>query len=340
MSAVAMSNLVPVNPTEIVRKSWAEQHPTVAKVLKFISIIVSVGLLIAAPVGALVAGTIVALSFAAAGIAAVALSLLLIKQTEGLVLLSSKKLCKKLEKKTDAAMKKVPYFTHGEVRNRFPTILCPKNTVVKIGEQPFHANWVGEGIMQRKMIVAQSPLPEDSSLFWQTVFNTDGRIVDLATESDQKIGWVTKYYPEEGQEEMHGAVRVKCISRNQNMRVFEVESGGVVKTINRYRYPTLLEGDVLVSLKGLVNRTKELVETPENPLIVVCPSGVACSAMIAVAFALEEQVANQTITKSNLDEKLIDLIVHFRKERGEAFIQTGEQLEIMRKYARTLLGIP
>lgn len=338
MSAVAMRNQI--HPTEIVRKTWAEQHPTVAKVLKVISIIVSVGLLIAAPIGALVAGTVVAVSFAAAAIAAVALSILLIKQTEGLTHLSSKKLWKKLEKKTDDAMKKVPYFTHGEVRNRFPTILCPKNTVVKIGEQPFHANWVGEGVMERKMIVAQSPLPEDSSLFWQTVFATDGGIVDLSTESDQKIGWVTKYYPEPDQEEMHGAVRVKCISRNHNMREFEVESGGERKTIKRFRYPTLLDADVLVSLKGVVTITKELVETPRNPLIVVCPSGVACSAMIAVAFALEEQVANQTITKANLNEKLIDLIVHFRKERGESFIQTEGQLEIMRKYAKALLGIP
>ncbi len=241
--------------------------------------------------------------------------------------------------KIAAQLQGIGYLGPNEVNHRYVNVAYARDTAVTVRGKLYPANRVGEGIAVRKMIATQAPLPADFEAFWQMVFDKDGAIIDLTTPQDVNDGKADKYYPDLNQNPSEfGSVKVKCTKiEKKNFREFEVECGGVTKTIRRLRVTDVPDGTA-PDLNVLRNILTTIKDNYPDQLVIHCSAGIGRTGIVIAGLTLEEAVANGTVTLANLDEKLTDLVAALRKQREPGFVSTDDQLELLRQYGRSLLG--
>ncbi len=74
-----------------------------------------------------------------------------------------------------------------------------------------------------------------------------------------------------------------------------------------------------------------------NRSVVHCRAGVGRSGTFAMANFIKDAVANGEITKANVKDKLNEMIIHGRTQRGMAFVQQDVQLNLLIRYTLKLL---
>lgn len=235
------------------------------------------------------------------------------------------------------------YLTEEQVNHRFHNILCPADTAVSVGTNYLHANWVGRDITSRLLIASQAPLKKDYEIFWKAIFENHATIFDLTTLSDQKKG-VTKYYPSEVEEtERYGSMQVKLLKKSENVHTYQIKDIQTkeTKTITRVHYDCWKDFDAVSpkDLHQLAQLVKTLSPNPENLTWIHCRAGVGRTGTLTVALILKEQIQLGNITRENLENSLISLIILLRKQRGSYFVQQPVQLELLRNYAFFLLDL-
>lgn len=254
------------------------------------------------------------------------------------------RLWSRIEKETAAQLKSLEFLSREDLNHRFLNIRCPKKTVVALSGQYLHANKVGEGVTQRSFVASQAPMPADYAMFWQVIFEEESTIFDLTTMRDQLDGGVTKYYPEQLNEPLQfGSISVKLIKESDRTYTYQMENveTGVVKNINRFHYRDWIDfGAVsLPALDLLVQEVETLSPNPKNLLWIHCRAGVGRTGTLITALVLKEKIKSGEIKKENLDDSIQDIIIKLRKQRSPFFVQQPEQLELLRKYANSLLMI-
>ena len=113
------------------------------------------------------------------------------------------------------------------------------------------------------------------------------------------------------------------------------------RTIMRYRFPTWKDDEVLP-----LNTFKEIVDMVDDqefclgdrPVLVHCHAGVGRTGCVIAAIFLKEKIFNGEITKENFFEKLQELILELRKQRGPLFVQKEGQFNLLCTYGQDLLA--
>jgi protein tyrosine phosphatase len=258
-----------------------------------------------------------------------------------------KDLWARLEERTSLELKEVNYLTDSEVKCRFSDILCPRKTAISVGrfslnkeEEIYylHANEVGGGFSRRKWIASQAPLEEDYASFWEAVFQRNAVIVDLTTEEDQEGG--LKYYPETLNESVdYDLFSVEWTGGGDGSECIYIvqDANGEQREIRRFHYSNWKDFEE-ISCFELNLLVQEVGKLASSPVIWVHDSvGVGHAGVLITAAILREKIQAGEITKQNLENSLIDLILGLRKQRGPRFIEGEGQLLFLRNYALSLI---
>lgn len=235
-----------------------------------------------------------------------------------------------------------------QVMSRFPDIMCPKETVVKVDGTYLHANHIQTKETPIQFIAAQAPLQTDHYLFWKAVFDGDYSIIDLTNPKDKIVAYspveITKKITVENfviDCEAISSNRIKNgqISYKYNIRDTKT---GEEKSIVRLHFNEWPDHGV-ITIQQLENilalfESEDLDEKLSEKVIVHCRAGVGRTGTIITAQIMKEKIARKEVTRENLDQQLISLIVELRKSRGDFFVQREEQFALVRAYALSLLG--
>lgn len=250
----------------------------------------------------------------------------------------------RLNRETNSQLKGIKFFSVDKVPHRFPDdVFCPAATSIWAEGRPMHANRVGEGITNRMFIASQAPLVEDYERFWSAAFAHSATIIDLTTKEDETKGGVTKYYPDQlGKTVKYGSMLVTLDKMKNNLFLYKVKDTriGVTRDILRYRYDSWMDFTAvnLPTLQQLVKKVKQLAPKDNKIVWLHCRAGIGRTGTLIAALILEEKIQSGEITKSNLEDQLVKLIVSLRKQRGPGFVQRKEQLDLLRQFAYSILG--
>jgi len=329
-------------------RNWVQEHPTTVKILKIAGLILGIGLLLSLPFASSSLGAVVAGGLAAVGATAIVASLLLFachpKTAASPVERPIADLWGELGQKTEVQEQGLEFLPAKDLNHRFANVFCPQKTAILVGERYLHANRVGEGIAQRSFVATQAPLEQDYAIFWKAIFENGSTIFDLTTIDDQTKNGVTKYYPDQLNETMkYGSMSVKLVEINDRTYTYQIENTETrtVKNSKRYHYANWMDLSAvsLPILRELVQAVETLSPDPKEPTWIHCRAGVGRTGTLITALVLKEKMKRGEISKANLDASLVDVLIKLREQRGPIFVQTQQQLDLLRRYAESLMAV-
>lgn len=228
------------------------------------------------------------------------------------------------------------------LRSRFPGIGCEPETMVQTeAGARLHANFMGKGVSDRRLIASQYPyadvLAGGGETFWSAVYEQSAAIVDLTGPRDL----MQPYYPSEEQKEfVYPALQVAWISTQDKLSVYRVTpQGKEPRYIARMHYDTWPDYGVipLEELQELIRRVTFMVPNPNDPIWVHCRAGIGRTGTLVTALILKDQNNRKELKRENLGEQLISIILQLRSQRNFYFVQTQEQFKLLFDYALSLL---
>jgi protein tyrosine phosphatase len=247
-------------------------------------------------------------------------------------------LWKVLEERTESELKQTDYLSAKLVKHRFHDIRCPKKTAISVQNLYLHANYVGNSD-QPKFIASQAPLKEEVSLFWKASMQEKVPVIfDLTTEKDCGL---EPYHPINLNESVYleGLKWITLTKVEGDIHTYRIGNIFSTTTIQRCHYKDWKDFSAISvdSLKTLIEKVQPYSNS-KFPIWVHCRAGVGRTGTLITAITLKEKIQQGKITKENLDKKLIDLILGFRKQRGPSFVQQQAQFDLLYKYAQSLLN--
>jgi len=229
-----------------------------------------------------------------------------------------------------AATGEIDYELTTNVRPRFSNIPCPKETVVKVGDRSIHANWVKmpDG---RTYIASQAPITVDFGVFWKAAFENNGFIVDITTLRDG----ISPYFPLGGREfyETGSVEYVNSQEMGEHLTLFtyKVQIDGNTKQVQRLHFSGWKDFDVtdmgqLIEITKIIDKKMGVGKVP----IVHCRAGVGRTGTLISTLALRNMEKQGLLSQGNINETFKDVVMTGRRCRGPGFIQTEEQLEVVK----------
>lgn len=232
---------------------------------------------------------------------------------------------------------KIEYLNSEEVPGRFSQLGCPKATAICINNHYLHANRVGEGVSSKVYIASQAPIPVSFELFWRSAC-IHGSIIDLTKKA------IPEYYPEIiGEAVDFGVIQVTLLRKEEvnllNFYYYNVMDAVTKQTrqIERIHFMHWIDlcaidvNDLMILVDNLRAISRE--EIP----CVHCVAGVGRTGTLITATILKEKIDNHEIKAEDLAERLLDLIIKLREQRGKYFVETKEQFELLLRYGSELL---
>lgn len=225
---------------------------------------------------------------------------------------------------------------------RFGNIYCPIDTHVKIeGESDryyLHANHVTlEG---RHFIAAQYPLLPKQ--FWQ-VCKESRLIVDLTNNGDMNKGLIAYasdgevVFEEEGfrVERIEMGEMAELEASHYSYMIMDYCSPGKCDYVKRLHYKAWPDfgGVSPQDLDHLVDSINKEEDSPligsKQSVVIHCRAGVGRTGTIIVASVLKPLILAGIVTPSNLKEKMAEIILEGRRQRGPMFVQSPDQLQAL-----------
>ncbi len=233
----------------------------------------------------------------------------------------------------------IPCHAFQTLHHTYADILCPIVTSISKGRQLIHANRVGKDLCDRDLVASQAPAPCDYNLFWQIIYDKNYTIIDLTRPGDN----IQPYYPRiVNQPLMYGNLEIKLIAVDEFTRTYVIrdtlnESKQATKIINRYHFDQWEDFRAvdISTLAGLIDLL--CGKFKDNPIWAHCRAGVGRTGTLFAGYILKSLIEKEYLTIENLDDELLNLILELRKDRGPLFVQQQAQLNLLRRYAISLL---
>jgi protein tyrosine phosphatase len=225
---------------------------------------------------------------------------------------------------------------------RFRDILPMLKTIVVVDDKVVLGNFVGEGISPYTFIAAQAPKGPGISAFWHAAFKYSKTIFDLTSITDTmpggKLGPLD-CYPEKSGRFDDIEVTLKSHKSQDIFQIYKYKlkiahEEKVIKRVRFSGWPDL--GVILVeTLEKIVDMMLSKIAKGEV-LIVHCGAGVGRSGVGIIAAILKEKISSGEITLENLEQKVEEILLKLRDQRGPFFVTTSEQLELVMEYATSI----
>lgn len=232
---------------------------------------------------------------------------------------------------------------------RFTNIECPKETHVPVDVLPegeigdyLHANHVKLG--GRHFIAAQYPIFPES--FWK-VCKDSRLIIDLTNQADMNKGLFAyaqdntiafsgdtlQVYREKKKEidKLNATHYLYKIKENNSSK----EEISVMERLHYKAWPDF-GGINAEDLDALVDQINQNPTNSDLPVVVHCRAGVGRTGTIIVASVLKPMILAGTVTPFNLKEKMGEIILEGRKQRGPMFVQSYDQLQALCEWCNVL----
>ncbi|NGX43134.1 MAG: Tyrosine-protein phosphatase YopH [Chlamydiae bacterium] len=259
-----------------------------------------------------------------------------------------------------------------EVISRFSDISCPRETAVEVFVEGcpkyLHANFVDlrptdfpaetQSLLGDKAITShiatQAPKDGTYESFWKAALENTNVIVDLTNTGDRSKG-VREYFPcnvaggtPEVGERKFGDITVTCVQRKElknNVTVFQYHvndnTTGEGREITRIHYlgwPDRGVADIehLEYLRAVEEHISGKYHEP-RPSFVHCRAGVGRTGAYITSSALREMAKNRVLTADNQFEVINSLILQGREARGKVFVQTHQQLHMIRAFSQNII---
>ncbi|MDF2577352.1 MAG: putative tyrosine-protein phosphatase [Chlamydiales bacterium] len=240
---------------------------------------------------------------------------------------------------------------------RFDNIRCPRETILKLeaSGQYLHANRINLTECSPLRVATQAPLSITKGLFWEIILQEKSLlIVDLTMphEVDLKESPIHIYYPEIGQTlELPNGLFIQHLTEESFIdedRIILAQYKIYTKNkekehiLSRFHFQTWPDRQAITahSLAKIVSyihkiETSSQIHTP-GPTFVHCRAGISRTASVLIALALYDLHLNEQLTSTNIQERLDELILNGRKQRGEVFIAEPCKLPPLIEYAYKL----
>ncbi|WP_461536414.1 tyrosine-protein phosphatase [Spongorhabdus nitratireducens] len=249
---------------------------------------------------------------------------------------------------------------------RFRNILPPKASEVLVGpkgeEEAINANYVGDFIaLQGVMNTSEAGNPRSRDLtfnmFYEQGTNT---VVNLTNNKDLKgaggKSLEVKYWPAEGKSfYVEGGMKVttKHIEAGADYDVITLQLGGdksngyanlssrpakEVKIFHFHKWPDhgVPSGKNLEAFQRFNTAIEQHPKT--GKVCVHCKAGVGRTGTFIVLDQLKKGIASGEITRENLFTKTTELVYEGRKQRGEQFVQSPQQLKLLLTQGLSILN--
>ncbi len=228
------------------------------------------------------------------------------------------------------------------IRSRFDEISCAKQTALPGWcSRYLHANWMGQGISERKLIASQYPFADEAlggaGDFWSAVYRELAAIVDLTNRGDR----MQFYYPCEGETLVFNDVEIRWISTKEGISIYRVHPPGCEpRYIARLHFAGWPDHGVisLDRLHQLISQVEFMVPHPSDSVLVHCRAGVGRTGTVIAALIIKEQIERGIMRPENLGKDLVALVLHLRQQRNGYFVQNLEQFRLLYDYACSMLS--
>lgn len=231
---------------------------------------------------------------------------------------------------------------------RFKDILCPKETMVQVPGSTtalyLHANHVYlEGV---HFILTQYPYPIQMPLFWRASKEAC-LILDLTNEKDIQKGLIS-YAPELHSQAIFSKENeetiVRCLKQqalegiNAKLYTYSFDENDPIfgdSVIARLHYEDWDDhkGITEDDLDRIIAIFEQYQKDPNTPILIHCRAGVGRSGTVSVVYAISQLIKQNKVNASNLNQYINDLILEGRKQRGDGFVQTPEQLKAIWRWS-------
>lgn len=257
-------------------------------------------------------------------------------------------------------------------------VSIPGSTQTKMQREYIHANHVRNENSSIDCVVSQAPRPDDYPNVWKAIFFDRDVIVDLSG-NDDRLNGVTEYAPlnfepvslnnPDGSPQKHGDITVtlqktqedllpispeerkNLIANRQDLPKITIytyelkDNEGKTKIVQRLHFPSwadhkTISNDQLDKLVGMFDGLFK-----DKNIFMHCRAGVGRSGVLTAAMFLKEMVAKGTVTKENYRDKISEMLLEMRIQRGlnnsnGRFVQTEDQLALLHSYTAYLLDNP
>lgn len=234
----------------------------------------------------------------------------------------------------------LPYLPINDKCCRSTWIYCPRKTVVfppNTSGEYIHANTVclGNGL---NFISTIYPHDLNRALFWEMVQLKGNSIIDVTNDKDKTSRSLIPYYPSEiNQVICFDQLNVTCLNEEQlspTLFLYRLSLRNLTtneeKKVDRIHYTGWLDvsGTNEHELLELVKAMQPYLHGTDVP-IMHCVGGVGRTGTALTAIALEQLHGSGELCRDNRRDRINEIIIEGRKQRGPEFVQTDTQIETL-----------
>lgn len=240
------------------------------------------------------------------------------------------------------------------VETRFNDIICPAKTQIaekypNSGFEKIHANTVvlEAGEKAVSAILSQAPKDDQQSIYLDAMTKSGKAVLDLTNSNDRNVQGVIRYFPTILNRPVTiGGCEVTCLKKEKGFEgvqglkllTYQVKIGGETRTLQRLHFAKWPDrGSVTVEeLSALVDTVSALAG--DGPWI-HCRAGVGRSGTLATCLAIKKlrESGELKVDPDELLQQINTIILSGREQRGDLFVQTSEQYDLVVNYAKKLL---
>lgn len=228
-------------------------------------------------------------------------------------------------------------------KNRYSNVLPLEKTRVALskdgtdGSDYINASYINGQIpgSEKAYICTQGPTKNTIDDFWRMVWEQNSSVVVMLTkEVENTKPKCARYWPEEGQAEIYGKLRVKVEQEEtvgemviRTMTLEDTRKDGSSRTITQYQYTSWPDHGLPVSTTAFLELVRMVDKQKKTgPVVVHCSAGIGRSGTFCTVHSTIMKYRHDLATKPDAPP-VFDILhtVIFMRQQRPGMVQTKEQ---------------